>query len=399
MTKAINSILIITRSLPFHGLGGMEAVAWDLAREFQRAQLKVTILTTSCSNLDARNVIESVEIVCLPVKAGRYSAAWWRQTLETYEAHYQGQYDVVFSVSSGGMSIARTFHGRYEAPVFVSQAHGTTWAEIASKVSLPNPVEWLKALYISNRLWRDRGYRHFDAIVAVGPRVFSDLSRWPSRSIIGDLPIYEISNGIDTDTFRFDANLRAKVRDAYNIPDDAPLLISVSRLHAQKGVQHALEGFARALTRNRQLRLLVVGSGPYEEALRAQVECLDLSKAVTFTGAVIRNNLSALYSAADILLFTTTRVEGLPLNVLEALACSLPVIVSNHIVLQGQPHQYGVNPLAYEQVANSILDLVKMNNHSQKTCLLNNHFWLSSTAGQYLDLFERLAEGRLGSEI
>ena len=55
MTSPMRS-LIATRSLPFHSLGGMEVVAWDLARAFRNACAVVTVLTTLCSKLAAENM-------------------------------------------------------------------------------------------------------------------------------------------------------------------------------------------------------------------------------------------------------------------------------------------------------------------------------------------------------
>ena len=40
-------ILGVARTLPFHSIGGMQAIAWDLFREFARLGHKVTVITTS----------------------------------------------------------------------------------------------------------------------------------------------------------------------------------------------------------------------------------------------------------------------------------------------------------------------------------------------------------------
>lgn len=384
-------ILFVTRSLPSHGLGGMETVAWDLARAFADRGHEVTILTTACARLRGTCTVEGITIHALDTPSGRYSAAWWRESRDFYQAGLRGRIDIVLSVSAGAMSLAAARDAADPALYFV-QAHGTSWGEIASKLATFSVTNWLKAALGLKSIFAEFGYRRFDGMISIGPRVTRDTGRWPTRAVLGALPVDEIANGIDTAVFRFDPAQRAAIRARYGIPAAARVLLSLSRLHIQKGVQHGLEAFARAHRRDPALRYLIVGAGPHEAVLHRLAARLGIDGAVIFAGAIPRDEVPAYYAAADAFAFTTTRVEGLPLNILEALACGLPVILSRHIALAGHPHQFPVEPQDYDAVASTIADVLAAPAApapADRSCLLDREYWLTTAVDRYLDIFAR----------
>lgn len=324
-------LLIVTRSLPFHQLGGMEAVAWDIAKGLAREGIHVSVLTTQAPALRERNIIDGVHVHALPVPCGRYTRQWWQQSLKTFADEYANHVDAVLSISAGAMAIARWARMHQPHVKLYVQAHGTAWSDIISKTKSGSVTEKLKAVKNVRALWADLGYRHFDAFISIGPRVTRELKALPTNWIIGNLPVYEISNGIDTSLFKFDAQERARLRSRMGWNEEHRVVIFASRLHPQKGIAEGLRGFALASKRDSNLRGLVVGAGPQEERLKKEVDTLGLSNNLLFIGSCAREDMPAYLSASDVLLFTTLHGEGLPLNVMEALACGLSCIVSKHI--------------------------------------------------------------------
>lgn len=387
-------ILFVTRSLPFHGLGGMETVAWDLARAFAVRGHDVTILTTACPALAPESIIEGVTIHALDTPSGRYSSAWWRDSAAFYRDRLRGGIDIVLSVSAGAMAMAAARDAGDPALYFV-QAHGTSWGEIASKLATLNVKNWLKAALGIKSIFAEFGFRRFDGMITIGPRVTRDASRWPTRFVLGGLPLDQISNGIDTRKFHFDRNARARIRATYGLETQTPVLLALSRLHIQKGLQHSLVSFARAYRLNPALRFIIVGSGPHEAQLRRLAQSLRIDAAVIFTGAIPREEVPGFYAAADAFIFTTTRVEGLPLNILEALACGLPVILSRHIALADQPHQYPVDPQDSAAVAAAIGSAIAATDRdAERGCFLDRGYWLATAVDRYLELFAARFEQR-----
>ncbi len=107
-----------------------------------------------------------------------------------------------------------------------------------------------------------------------------------------------------------------------------PYVVSVCRAYPHKNLAGLLRAFAvlRAGGR-RDVRLVLVGERLGSELDRLSTE-LALGDAVIFTGFAGQDELSALYSGADLFAFPSL-AEGYGLPVLEAMACGTPVVASN----------------------------------------------------------------------
>ena len=105
-------------------------------------------------------------------------------------------------------------------------------------------------------------------------------------------------------------------------PDDAPLLLTVARLHAQKGIPFLLG----ALARLPRVRLAIAGDGPDRVALESESARLGISDRVRMLGE--REDVAALLAACDLFVLPSL-FEGLPVSVLEAMASARPVIATD----------------------------------------------------------------------
>ena len=126
-------ILMVTRGLPFHGIGGMEVVAWDLAKAFVRIGHEVTILTTKAPDIIGRVQIDGIDILALDVAENKYSKKWWKLSEKVYLEEFSYSVDVVLSVSAAARHLAKL--KTEKRPLFVLQAHGTSWGEFLSRIS------------------------------------------------------------------------------------------------------------------------------------------------------------------------------------------------------------------------------------------------------------------------
>ncbi|TVR00040.1 MAG: glycosyltransferase [Spirochaetaceae bacterium] len=140
---------------------------------------------------------------------------------------------------------------------------------------------------------------------------------------------YTFHNSIDPDLFA-DASsqarqrTRAEVRQELGIPDDAFVFIATGRFVRQKAydlLMHALAAVSRDT-----VRLLCVGDGPLlDDTHRISVE-LGVQDRVLFPG--FRSDVDRLYRAADCFVLSS-RWEGLPKVLLEAMCVGLPSIVTD----------------------------------------------------------------------
>lgn len=145
-----------------------------------------------------------------------------------------------------------------------------------------------------------------------------------------------IPYGVDAARFRPDAAARAATRAALGLRPAERLVLAGGRLVHKKGLDVALDAFARpGLDGARATAQLVLfGDGALREPLERQAALLGLGDRVLFLGRVERDRVPALFAAADLFLLPSVRdfagnVDGLPNTLLEALASGAPAIASS----------------------------------------------------------------------
>jgi rhamnosyl/mannosyltransferase len=178
--------------------------------------------------------------------------------------------------------------------------------------------------------------RQWWALPLYRPLVHALLTR--ARAIIATSPTYVRSSpilradadrcqvvplGVDSYRFYPDAARCRRARQKWLGSDDrAPLVLFVGKLRAYKGLPYLVEA-----ARSVPARFLLVGSGPLEPALRAQIERFGLSPRVQLIGEVADEELPDLYRASDVVVLPSTRrSEAFGLALLEAMASARPVI-------------------------------------------------------------------------
>jgi glycosyltransferase involved in cell wall biosynthesis len=385
-----SEIVILTRSLPFHSLGGMEIVAWDLARAFVRMGQAVRIVTTSLPGHRTEFVRDGVTIVPLAeTPAGRYSAAWWRESRRHFEQHCMQTSAAVLSVSAGAFGLF-PLKERLPGVPFIMQAHGTSWGEVVSKWRSRRIKSLLGS--VRNLWWVPKellAYKHFDGVVAVGPQVAEDIGGLPGKWFLPADKVHLINNGIDTTEFTPPPHGALLSRRRLNLDERAPTVVSACRLHPQKGVSNVLRTFALLLKTHPDAMLLVAGDGPEKADLEALSGNLAIQGRVKFLGALQRSELIEIYQAGDAFTFLTERVEGLPLNILEAMATGLPVLTSEHLRIFNSNNITKVNPKDFAAASKKLAQMLD-NRPAEKANLLPRQYQLSFAAQAYIDLIETL---------
>lgn len=116
------------------------------------------------------------------------------------------------------------------------------------------------------------------------------------------------------------------IRGELGIPREAPLLVAVGELNANK----SQEVLIRAMTRLREqfpdVHLVLVGEGSLETELKRLVHTLDLRDTVSFTGW--RDDVALMLRASDLVVSASER-EGFPLSLVEAMALGKAAVVTN----------------------------------------------------------------------
>lgn len=147
------------------------------------------------------------------------------------------------------------------------------------------------------------------------------------KYLFDGLPFKVLPNAVDTAKFRFNAALREKKREELGVTDKL-VLGNVARFHPVKNQTYLVDIFNEINSRIPDSVLLLVGVGEEQDNVRAQVERLHLSEFVYFLN--LRTDIHELLQAMDVLVFPS-KLEGLPLSLVEAQATGLPCILSDRV--------------------------------------------------------------------
>jgi glycosyltransferase involved in cell wall biosynthesis len=181
----------------------------------------------------------------------------------------------------------------------VSTAHGRTGGG------------WRNRLYERIQL---HAFRSFDAVVAVS----AVLEREIVAAGVARSRVHLIANAWSSSTTLLS---RADARAALNIPADSYVVGWVGRLTQEKGPDVFLDALAQAT--DLPLTAAVIGDGAMRESLQQRARVLGLSERVRWCGAVPR--AAHLFPAFDVFVISS-RTEGTPISLFEALHARVPVV-------------------------------------------------------------------------
>lgn len=169
-----------------------------------------------------------------------------------------------------------------------------------------------------------------------------------------------IRNAIDLERFAARRDGQA-TREALGIPRDVPVILSAGALVPRKGFDVLIRAMPAVLEHHPQAHLLIAGGkaegmDDCEAELQEMIAALDLSDAVTLAGR--RSDMPRLFALSD-LFALTSRCEGDPAVVLEAMACALPVIATPDAAAAVEDRVTGiVVPREYCAAAEAICELL-----------------------------------------
>jgi glycosyltransferase involved in cell wall biosynthesis len=138
-----------------------------------------------------------------------------------------------------------------------------------------------------------------------------------------------IHNGVDTKKFKPISD-KHKVKQDLGFNPDEPVVVSVGRLYARKGLFTLIESIPAVVKRFPKAKFIISGKGQSDEMkkLLAHAEKLSVRDNMIFTGYTPDKELPKLYQAADVFAFSTF-YEHHPFAILEALSTGLPVVTTS----------------------------------------------------------------------
>lgn len=167
-------------------------------------------------------------------------------------------------------------------------------------------------------------------VVSAGEYAAREAERAAGRS----LPVTIVPPGVDVERFRpADDAERAAARRTFGVPEDAELVVSISRLVPRKGFDVAIEAAALLAPRRPDLVLAIAGAGRDDGRLRRLAA--EKRAPVRFLGRVSHDALPSLYACADVFTMACRNrwagleQEGFGIVFVEAAACGVPQVAGD----------------------------------------------------------------------
>jgi glycosyltransferase involved in cell wall biosynthesis len=288
-------------------VGGTERVLWELATRLPPARFDVRVWLSTAPGVD--EFAAALERAALPV---------------TRVAEVDSRWDVAGMMRTWSRlkRIApRLLHVHHVWP-----AADRYLAELAAAAGVPHLVITEHSLGRSHsrgqQSLKRRELNRAGAVTAVCGAVAETLVRdyGADRGRIRVVP-----NGAEPPDAAAETPEALAIRTRYGATPLRPLWVCVGRLDPPKGQDVLLEAVARVHAAGLPFTLLLAGEGPSRAALEAKSRALGIADQVHFLGQVA--SIGPLLLAADAVALPS-RLEGLPLTLLEAMVRERPVVAS-----------------------------------------------------------------------
>lgn len=166
--------------------------------------------------------------------------------------------------------------------------------------------------------------KKYDGIIAPTDKTRNALQSYGVKN-----DIFVVPTGIDLRQFNLHEKSHPSVQaimDKYDITDDDKIILSLGRVSQEKSIDKTIEAMPALIDTYDNIKLIIVGDGPYRNKLEKLVCSLGLDKYVIFTGQVPFEDVSYYYSLANVFI-SASKTETQGLTIMEAMATGIPVVV------------------------------------------------------------------------
>jgi glycosyltransferase involved in cell wall biosynthesis len=316
------------RALPFHGIGGLELHFQAVTRGLAQRGHDVTVITTKCPGTPPCIEDAGVRIHFLEgTLPGRYQFGYWSRSRRMFDRLGGDRaFDIVLSESSGAYGYLNgKIRGMYSLPV-VLVAHGTSLRDLRTKWrhGFPTLRDMVGSLLsIMNHFRDQRFFPHLDIVVCISVNVRGSVER---ELGVEDARLRVVQNGVDTNMFRSDPAKRRQTRMDLDLGEHAKMVLYAGRLRREKGVHLAIRAMTEIGRSVPGAVLVVAGTGSYEGRLKRFASTLPSGGHIRFEGRIPHERLANYFNACDVYILPSLAEEGLPLTLLEVMACGKPAV-------------------------------------------------------------------------
>ncbi|WKY78618.1 glycosyltransferase [Leuconostoc lactis] len=285
-------------------IGGAENLVMNWYRNIDRTKIQFDFIvhTSKPSFYDSEIFRHGGHIYIAPKFKGinlfQYIGFWF--TFFKQHPEYKIIHGHVRSTAAIYLFIANRFK-----LITISHSHstssGTGFSAIVKNI-MQFPIRWIANFYFAPSI---------------------ESGKWLFGNKVKSDRFYLLKNGIDTESFRFNSEIRNEIRHKFNYKDEDKVFGCVGRLIKSKNYNFLLSSFKELEINNK--KLLIIGDGPEYNNIMTLAKKLKIDQELKIVRGT--NNVCYFLNGMDTFLFPS-KFEGLGISVIEAEANGLPIILN-----------------------------------------------------------------------
>lgn len=372
-------VLAISHEFPPLGGGGANA-CYFITKKLVEKSHTVTLITTNFQDGSSYEVINGVKIIRIKSRRSHLEYCSFKEMLSFL---YRSMIAAVKECSNNKYDICLVFFGIPSGPVgyCLKRIYGIPYVIRFGGGDIPGFQDRFLMIYKLIGPFIKAIWKNADRLIAN-----SDGLKKMAREFYSKKYFHVIPNGVDTEIFH-----PIDVKEKKYIE-----LLFVSRLIERKGLQYVIPQLRQLMDETeRDIRLTVVGDGPYRDTLEKLVKRHELEEVVHFEGMKSKDELVSYYQRADVFILPSKK-EGMPNVVLEAMACGLPIVMTKcqgaTELIDGNGFSVDVNDFSNKLCEIISDDDLRTRMGEESLNRINNYFTWDITVDGYIEIMEDILQ-------
>ncbi len=317
-------------------LGGPQTVLFDLAAAQLSAGFQVEVATTNIEvptgvlevPTDRPVDVEGIRFHYFPTE---FRPLLFSRQLRSYIDRTIAAFDIVHIHGLYRFPVTYTaYRARHAGVPFVIQPHGALDPHLYAQSS--------RSLFLKRLYERLFDFPNLNAASAIHYTAEEERDRAAPLKLRA--PSFVVPNAVDWERYRT-LPPRGALRNRWGLAD-APLVLFLGRLHFKKGLDLLIPAFDTLRQNVPDVQLVIAGpeNDDYGLKVRAWVRERGLDRAVHFVGPLSGPDVVQAYVDADVFVLPSY-TENFGMTVAEAMACALPVVISDQVNIHAEVARAG----------------------------------------------------------
>jgi glycosyltransferase involved in cell wall biosynthesis len=361
--------------------GGIQSLLYDMLQYLDKERIQMDVLTLDDGiHYDLEDAIQQLGVTIYKLQDVWIRKPWdywaYARSMKRFFLQHSGYHAVHMNSSSKNFGVLY-YAKQVGIPVRIAHAH-------SPRIQSNNLL-----FKLVGECWKPLLRKYATHLIACSKNVGKGMfgTRALNKGEIIFLP-----NGIVIDKFAFNEELRATLRRELNVSPDCLVIGNVARLVPLKNHAFLLRVASELKKRNKNFKMLFIGSGECENELRTLTNQLNLNSEIAYLG--FREERNEWYSVMDIYVMPSL-YEGFPITLIEAQTAGLPIVASDTLTREtklSSVEDFTYLPIHGEDSVKQWADVVcheyRTNRHQGRKLVEKTDYNIQSMLGKLYALYE-----------